>query len=219
MNIFLDTADIRTIKQFTPTGLIDGVTTNPSLMLQAGGNPRATIEEILTLLPKGQISVEITELHHDAAYKQAKNIAAISPNILVKVPCHKDYYPLIHKLSSEGIPLNITLVFTLIQGLMMAKLGVKYISPFVGRWDDIDVDGMQLIHDLRGMIDQYGFETGILSASLRHLRHVHESIAAGADAITIPGAVFEKMISHPLTDQGIEKFTADWKKLEVTTFP
>lgn len=219
MKIFLDTADIKAMKRWKETGLINGVTTNPTHLSKAGGDPRKKIVEICKLFPKGEISVEVTEKKPEAVYKQAKAIANIAKNILVKVPCHLDYFPVIKKLVDEKIRLNITLVFTLPQGLMMSKLGVRYISPFVGRWDDINIDGPSLLYQLRQMLDEYGYQTGLLAASLRHVRHFHESIMAGADVATLPISVLEKATTHLLTNQGIAKFDTDWAKLGVRKFP
>lgn len=219
MKIFLDTGDIKAIKAWKETGLIDGVTTNPTHLSKAAGSPKKVVVEISSLLPKGEISVEITEKKPDAVYKQAKAIAKLAKNVIVKIPCHRDYYPIIAKLVKEGVALNITLVFTLIQGLMMCKLGVRYISPFVGRWDDIDRDGSALLYELRQMIDWYDYETGLLAASLRHVRHIHEAIMAGADVITAPPEILKKATEHLLTEKGIEKFDSDWKKLGVRKFP
>lgn len=219
MKIFLDTADRTVIKHWAETGIIDGVTTNPSHLFKAQDDPKKVVKDICALLPNGDISVEITETAPDAVFKQARAISDLAKNVIVKVPCHRDYYAIIKKLVLEGVHINITLVFTLIQGLCMAKLGVRYISPFVGRWDDIDVDGIALLYELRAMIDQYDYETEILAASLRHVRHVHEAICAGADAITVPAAVLEKATTHPLTDAGMQKFLADWQQLGVTRFP
>lgn len=219
MKLFLDTADINAIKRLKSTGLLDGVTTNPSHLSKAGGNPLEKINEICALLPDGEISVEVTENEPEQVYHQALKIAKLHPNILVKIPCHAKFYPIIHRLVEENIKLNITLVFTLIQSIMMAKLGVHYVSPFIGRWEDIDVDGNLLLHELREAFDQYDYETGILAASLRQVRHIHEAITAGADAITLPPELFEKSIEHILTNQGIEKFNHDWKKLGITKFP
>lgn len=219
MELFLDTADTTIIKKYIATGLINGVTTNPSLLACNNTDPKKTIQDILSLLPEGIISVEITEEEPQKAYLQAKKIAAISPHILVKIPCHKSYYPIICQLKKEHIPLNITLVFSAIQGLLMAKLGVDYISPFIGRWDDIDIDGIQVIKELRTIMNTYRFKTKILAASIRHVRHVHESLLAGADAITIPGNLFEKIITHPLTEQGIQQFNTDWSKINISQFP
>ena len=219
MKIFLDTANLKAIEKWKPTGLIDGITTNPSHLSAAGGDPKKQAQAIAQLMPKGAISVEVTEKKPDAVYQQAKAIAQLAKNIVVKIPCHADYYEIIAKLSNEGVKLNITLVFTLVQSLLMCKMGVQYISPFIGRWDDIDVDGSQLLYRIRHMIDLYGYKTELLAASIRGVRHFHEAIMAGADVATVPVDVFEKVVSHILTDQGIEKFDKDWKKLGVRTFP
>lgn len=219
MKIFLDTAHLEDIKKWASTGLIDGVTTNPTHLSNEGNNPKKHIIAISTFLSEGEISVEVTEQDPDAVYKQAKDIAALAPNIVVKIPCHKDYYAVIKRLVQEGVPLNITLVFTLVQGLMMCKLGVRYISPFVGRLDDVGDDGIQLLRDLRAMINEYGYDTAILAASLRNVGHVQGAILAGADVATVSLALFEKMIEHPLTDQGMKIFDADWKKLGIQQFP
>lgn len=219
MKIFLDTANLKAIEKWKATGLIDGVTTNPTHLSKEGGNPTKQAQAIAKLLPKGTISVEVTEKKPDAVYKQAKAIAKLGKNIIVKIPCHADYYEIIAKLVHDGVKLNITLVFSLVQALLMCKMGVAYISPFIGRWDDIDVDGAELLFHARQMIDQYGFKTELLAASIRGVRHFHESIMAGADVITVPISVFEKAIHHILTDQGIEKFDKDWKKLGVRKFP
>lgn len=219
MKIFLDTANIPAIKKWASTGLIDGVTTNPSHLSKEGGDAKKQVLEICDILPKGSISVEVTESDAEAVYKQAKAIAALHKNIVVKVPCHAKYYAVIKKLTDEGIKLNITLVFSMVQGLMMSKMGVEIISPFVGRWDDIDVEGSDILLEMREMIDQYDYSTQILAASLRSVRHLHKAILAGADIATIPLDVFEKAIEHPLTNQGIEKFDADWKKLGIKQFP
>lgn len=219
MKIFFDTADIESIKKWESTGLIDGVTTNPSHLSKVDGDPKKTVLEICKILPKGQISIEVTQVEPNAVYKQAKEIAKLSKNVWVKIPCHARYYPVIKKLVDEGINLNITLVFTVLQSLMMCKLGVYYISPFLGRWDDIDVDGMAFIPQMREMIDFYGFETKILAASIRTVQDFHGALTAGADAITMPVDIFEKAIANPLTDQGIEKFAQDWQKLGVKHFP
>lgn len=219
MKLFLDTANIETIKKWAASGIIDGVTTNPSHLSKEGVDPKKRVLEICSLLPAGEISVEVTEKDPQAVYKQAKEIAQLADNILVKIPCHKDYYAIIKQLVDEGVKINITLVFSVIQGVMMSKLGVFYISPFIGRWDDIDVDGVKLLYEMRQVIFQYGFETGILAASLRHVRHLHDAIMAGADAATVPIGVLKKALDHPLTDQGIAKFDADWQQLGIKQFP
>jgi transaldolase len=219
MKIFLDTADIHAISSWKTTGLIDGVTTNPTHISKVNGSPKKTVLEICKLLPQGDISVEVTETSAAGVYKQAHALAKLAKNIIVKIPCHRDYYAVIAKLADEGVKINITLVFSLIQGLMMSKLGVQYISPFVGRWDDIDQDGVALLFQLRQMIDEYAYSTEVLAASLRHVPHIHQAIMAGADAITVPPDVLAKATDHLLTDKGMELFAHDWKKLGVKQFP
>jgi len=219
MKIFLDTIDVQAVERLKATALIDGITTNPTLLSRAGRNPTQEIIKICALLPNGDISVEVTEKDAEAVYRQAHKIADLARNVVVKIPCHADYYPVIRRLVDEGIALNITLVFTLAQGLMMSKLGVRYISPFVGRWDDNDVEGAELLYAMRRMIDTYGFQTKILAASLRHIRHFHYAIEARSDAVTLPISLFEKAMTHLLTERGIEVFDADWAKLGVKTFP
>lgn len=219
MKLFLDTANVTEIKKWADTGLIDGVTTNPTHLAKEGIDPKKRVLEICNVLPEGEISVEVTETDPKKVYKQAKAIAALADNILVKVPCHRDFYPIIAQLVDEGVQLNITLVFSLVQSLFMCKLGVSYISPFIGRWDDIDVEGKDLLHELREVIDDYTYETQVLAASIRGVRHLHEAILAGADAATVPLNVLEKASRHLLTDRGIEKFNADWAKLGVKKFP
>ncbi len=219
MKLFLDTAHVASIEEACLTGLIDGVTTNPTHLSKEGNSPKEVIKAICTLLPEGDISVEVTQTEPEAVYEQAHAIAKIASNVIVKVPCCKLYYPIIRRLVNDDIPVNVTLVFSALQGLMMCKLGVRYISPFVGRLDDIDVDGIAVIHELRGLIDQYGFDTEILAASLRSVRHVHDVAMAGADVATIPMEVFKKMMEHPLTDRGMELFARDWKSLGISQFP
>lgn len=219
IKFFLDTANIEEIQKWEPTGLIDGVTTNPSHMSVAGSSPRQVIEKICTLLPYGHISVEVTQEDPDQVYRQAHAISKIADNVIVKIPCHTPYIPIIKRLTQEGVRLNITLVFTLMQAMCMAKLGVMYVSPFVGRWDDIDVDGTVLLEEMRHAFNHYGCSTQILAASLRHVPHVHAAIMAGADALTMPSSVLQKALEHPLTKNGMNIFAADWKKLGITQFP
>ncbi len=219
MKLFLDTANVAAIKKWVDTGLIDGVTTNPTHLAKEGTDPKKRVLEICKLLPYGEISVEVTETDPNKVYEQAKEIAALSDNILVKIPCHRDYYPIIAQLVDEDVKLNITLVFSLVQSLFMCKLGVTYISPFIGRWDDIDVEGKDVLIELRDVIDDYTYETQVLAASIRGVRHLHEAILSGVDAATVPLDVLQKASQHILTDQGIGKFNADWAKLGVKNFP
>ncbi len=218
MKFFLDTANLEALTKAKKTGLINGVTTNPT-HLSREGESTSLVKKIATLLPKCDISVEVTEKTPEAVYNQAKEIANLAPNIVVKIPCHKDYVPVIHTLVQEGIPLNITLLFSVVQGLCMAKLQVKYISPFIGRLDDIDADGMQLIRDLREVLDNYDYKTELLAASLRSIPHLHEVALAGADIATLPVKLYDKMLDHPLTDKGMKLFDEDWQKLGIKKFP
>jgi len=219
MKIFLDTADYDAIAGWAESGIIDGVTTNPTHLSKEGKNPTEQVLAICSVLPQGVISVEVVEEEPDAVYKQARTIFDLADNIAVKIPCHKDYYAVIKRLVHEKIRLNITLVFSVAQGLMMSKLGVDYISPFIGRLDDSGCNGMELLIQLRNMIDQYQFETNILAASIRGVDQFAQAIMAGADVATVPVEVLEKAVKHPLTDKGMIQFLDDWKKLGIQQFP
>jgi len=239
MKIFLDTAHISAIEKWAATGIVDGVTTNPSHLSKEGQNPAgikladielvgqhtiaadpaAIIKKICSVLPNGEISVQVTESDPEKVYHQAKQLAALAHHIVVKIPCHQDYYAVIHKLVNEGVPLNITLVFSVLQGLMMCKLGVRYISPFIGRLDDVGIDGIAALAEFRTMVDQYCFETQILAASLRTVEHLHAAMLIGVDSATITPELLEKAVVHPLTDAGMKKFAQDWEKLGVRKFP
>ncbi|MGC2310033.1 MAG: transaldolase family protein [Candidatus Babeliaceae bacterium] len=219
MKIFLDTADVASIKKLAEKGVIDGITTNPTSLSKETGLPTDIILQICKILPQGSISVEITEKSPSAVYDQAKKIAALAENIVVKIPCYKDYYPIIKKLVDEGIKINITLLFSVMQGLMMAKLGVWYVSPFIGRLDDCGQDGLDLIRDLRTIFDEYEFETEILAASIRSVYNFQQTALAGADIATVPIKVFEQALEHPLTDKGMAQFDTDWQKLGIKQFP
>jgi transaldolase len=225
MKIFLDTAHIPAIEKWAAMGIIDGVTTNPSHLSKEGQNhasldPGKLIKKICALLPNGQISVQVTESDPEKVYEQAKNLVELAPNIVVKIPCHQDYYGVIKQLVAEGVPVNITLVFSVFQGLMMCKLGVRYISPFIGRLDDAGVsgDGIAMLGDLRTMVDQYCFETQILAASLRTPEHLQAALLLGADCATLSPELLEKVVAHPLTDAGMQKFAQDWQKLGIKKF-
>lgn len=217
MKLFLDSANIEDIRAWAY--LIDGVTTNPSHLAHENKDPKKQILEICSLLPNKDISVEVTLAEPKALAEQARAIAKLAPNVVVKIPCHQPYYPVIAQLVREGIKINVTLVFTLVQSLFMCKLGVKYISPFIGRWDDIDVEGVNILFELRSMVDHYSYSTQILAASIRSIRHLHEAILAGADVATVPTAVLEKSSQHILTKEGMATFNADWNKLGNPKFP
>jgi len=220
MKLFLDTANLKDIIEWNEAGIIDGITTNPTHLAKEGGDPRKQVIEICTFMEDKPVSVEVTESKPELVYQQAKEIALLADNIVVKIPCYKPYYSVINQLVQEGIPLNITLIFSVIQGMLMAKLGVKYISPFIGRLVDIDSDGISVISDLRVILDRFALlETEILAASIRTVSDVHDVAVLGADIATIPLDVLKKMTQHPLTDRGMEKFLEDWKKLDIKKFP
>lgn len=217
MKLFLDTANVAMIQRLAASGLVDGVTTNPSLLSKEGNDPKKVIADICALVK--EVSVEVTEKEPEAVYKQAKEIAALAKNIVVKIPCHKDYVEVISRLSREGVKINVTLIFTVVQALMMCKAGAYIVSPFVGRLDDIDEEGVELLYTIRHMLNAYRFPTLVLAASLRHVRHVHKAILASADIATVPAELFDKLLEHPLTENGIKKFDDDWKKLGIRQFP
>lgn len=219
MKIFLDSVDVAAVKKWFNYGLIDGITSNPGLLSKAPGNPLEALKEIIAYMPDHDVSVEITETDPQAAYKQAHDIARLGKNVVVKIPCHTDYYDLIYTLIKEKIRLNITLVFSLAQGVMMSKMGATYISPFVGRLEDNNVDGIFLLHQLHHVIKQYGWETQILAASLRTIDHVNDAWMTSVDAITIPPSLMEQLTAHELTNQGIIRFKELWKKKGITQFP
>ncbi|MBS1988245.1 fructose-6-phosphate aldolase [Candidatus Dependentiae bacterium] len=213
MKLFIDTADRTVISRWAKTGILDGVTTNPSHLSKQGGNMREVLKDICQMLPDGDISIEVVEKEPQAVYEQALEIAEFAENAVVKIPFAEEYLPIINRLTTQGIPLNITLVFTPLQGLMVAKLGVNYISPFMGRLEEIGVSSTTVIQDFVSMIENYEFDTEILAASIRTLSHWHEAMLAGADVATLPPALFEQAVKHPLTEKGIKIFDEDWKKL------
>ena len=219
MKIFLDSVDVVAVKKWSDYGLIDGVTTNPGLLSKATGNPIDAIKEIIALIPKGDISVEITEADVEKAYKQAHEIARLGSNVVVKIPCHINYYDLIRTLIKEEIRLNITLVFSLAQGIMMSKMGATYISPFVGRLEENNIDGIFLLHQLHHVIKQYRWETQILAASLRTVDHVNDAWMTSVDAITVPPSLMEQLTTHQLTNEGIARFKLEWDKKGIRQFP
>ena len=212
MQIFLDTANRDLIKKYLPTGLIDGITTNPSHLSKEGGDIKQALRDIVSMV-EGPVSIEVVEKAPDAVLKQAREIAAFGENVVVKVPFAPEYLPVIKTLSEEGVALNITLVFSPLQAMLVAKLGVDYISPFLGRWDDIGVDGLQLLEDTISIRDTYDYESQILAASIRSVIQWQKVAVAGADVVTLPPAVFEQALKHPLSERGIELFDNDWKKL------
>jgi transaldolase len=210
MKFFVDTADVKEIAELAATGLLDGVTTNPSLIKKAGRDFKQVVKEICGLVD-GPVSAEVVALDHATMMKEAETLILIASNICIKVPLTMDGLKTCKALSSRGVMVNVTLCFTANQALLAAKAGASFISPFVGRHDDVSWDGMQLIEDIRMIYDNYDFDTQILAASLRHPIHVLQCAKIGADVATMPADVIKKLFNHPLTDKGLEQFVADWK--------
>lgn len=209
MKFFLDTANVEEIKRIAKLGLVDGVTTNPSLIAKEGRNFKDVIQEIAGFV-HGPISAEVIGTTADEMLMEAFDIAEWAPNIVVKLPMTEDGLYATRALSEKGIKTNVTLIFTAAQGLMAAKAGATYISPFVGRLDDIGTDGMELIKDLKTIIQNYNLSAEIIAASIRHIGHVEQAALAGAHIATIPGSLLPSLWKHPLTEIGIAKFLKDW---------
>ncbi|SFM16989.1 transaldolase [Gracilibacillus orientalis] len=212
MKFFLDTANIEEIKRVNELGLVDGITTNPSIIAKEGRNFEEVIKEISSMID-GPVSAEVIGLETADMLKEAREIATWAPNVVVKIPMTEAGLRAVNRLSDEGIKTNVTLIFSAAQGLMAAKAGATYISPFVGRIDDIGTEGMDLVKDLKRILTEYQYETEIITASVRNIIHLQDAAVAGADIATIPGSQFPKLWSHPLTDIGIKKFLDDWEKM------
>ncbi len=212
MKFFIDTADVSEIKEAESLGILDGVTTNPTLISRTGRPFKETIEEICTIV-KGPVSAEVVSTDTEGIIKEGRELAKIADNIVVKVPLIKDGLKAVKALTSEGIKVNVTLCFSSNQALLAAKAGGTYISPFVGRLDDKGHTGMEVIDEIRTIYDNYGFETEIIVASIRNPLHVRDAALMGADIATIPFAVFNNIVKHPLTDEGLKNFLADWEKV------
>jgi len=212
MKFFVDTADVEKIKELAATGMVDGVTTNPSLIAKSGRDFKEVAAEICEIVP-GPVSAEVTALYADGMIKEGRILAKIAKNIAIKVPLTWDGLKACRALSDDGTMVNVTLCFSANQALLAAKAGATFISPFVGRLDDINLDGMELIEEIRTIYDNYdALETEILVASIRTPNHVKEAAMIGADVATIPPQTLEALIKHALTDKGLEAFLADWKK-------
>ena len=211
MKFFLDTADVDEIRQWNETGLVDGVTTNPSLILKSGRDIRQVLEEICDIVD-GDVSGEVAATDYDAMLLEGRKLAGIADNICIKLPTTMDGVRACRTLVDEGHRTNMTLVFSAAQALLVAKAGATYVSPFIGRIDDMGIDGMELIHEVRTIYDNYAFETEVLAASIRTVGHVKECAMAGADVATLPPSTIEKLVQHPLTDKGLAAFLADWEK-------
>ncbi len=211
MLIFLDTPEIEPLKAGHATGLVDGVTTNPSLIAKSGRDFKEVIAEICEFI-SGPVSAEVAAIDAPGMIKEGKVLAAIADNVVVKLPLTIDGLKACHALTQEGIDTNVTLCFSAAQALLAAKAGASFISPFIGRLDDLGQDGMELIHDIRDIYDNYGYTTKVLAASIRSAAHVKQSAMAGADAATIPPKIFDALYNHPLTDKGLADFIKDWQK-------
>jgi len=211
MKIFLDTGNLKEIEAMMPLGIVDGVTTNPSLMAKEGGDPRAIIKSICDVV-QGPVSAEVVATDWEGMVREGRDLATIDPHVVVKVPFSRDGVRATKILADEGIRVNVTLIFSATQALIAAKVGAAYVSPFVGRLDDIASDGMGLIRQIVDIFDSYPYTTEILVASVRGPMHIVEAARMGADVCTCPASVVEACFKHPLTDIGLEKFMADWAK-------
>ena len=215
MKIFLDTSDVNIIRKHCETGLIDGVTTNPTLMMQAGRDPLVVIKEISSLFTAdGSVSAEVVADHSHDMIIQSEQYHSISENVTIKVPCTYEGLKACKELSDRNIKVNVTLIFSLSQSILAAKAGATYISPFVGRCEDNNIDGIELISSIKKVFELNSIsKTNILAASIRSINHIFDSFEAGADIVTLPPKIFEEMYHHDLTDLGLAQFDKDWKKL------
>ena len=212
MKLFIDTGDANEVRRAAEWGILDGCTTNPSLIAKAGRGFKETVLEICEILQEGEISAEVVATDREGMLREAREIASWHPNIVVKVPLTPAGVATVRRLSDEGIKTNVTLVFTVSQALLAAKAGATFISNFVGRVDDVSTDGMAAVAETVAMVERYGFDSQVLAASVRHPRHIVEALAAGAHIATAPMAVLEALFRHPLTDAGLERFLSDWRK-------
>lgn len=211
MKFFLDTAVVDEIREWNATGLLDGVTTNPSLILKSGRDVKEVLAEICEIVD-GPVSGEVVATDYETMLTEGRELAKIAKNICIKLPITMDGVRACKTLVDEGFQTNMTLCFSANQALLVAKAGATYVSPFIGRLDDMAIDGMELIEEIRAIYDNYMFETEILAASIRTVNHVKDCAIAGADVATLPPSTIEKLVKHPLTDKGLEDFLADWAK-------
>ena len=214
MKFFLDTASLKDISWAAQAGLIDGITTNPSLLAKQAGDldPKDVLKEICSLV-EGPVSAEVVAIDTEGMLREGRQLARIADNIVVKIPMLEDGMVAVRRLAADGIKTNVTLCFSSVQCLIAAKAGATYVSPFIGRIDDVGQEGMDVIRETRTIFDNYAIATQILAASMRHPRHVVEAAMIGADVATLPPDVLKKMLLHPLTDRGLDQFLADWSKL------
>jgi transaldolase len=211
MKFFADTADINEIRELVSMGLIDGVTTNPSLVAKSGRDFKQVVTEICGIV-EGPVSAEVIALEAEAMIEEGRHLAELASNIAVKVPLTWDGLKACRTLTQGGTMVNVTLCFNANQALLAARAGATFVSPFIGRLDDVGLDGMEVIEEIRAIYDNYDFSTAILAASIRTVNHVKLSAVAGADVATVPPAILKSLVKHPLTDKGVEMFVADWKE-------
>ena len=213
MKIFLDTANVEAIKKYNDMGLVDGVTTNPTLLSKEKGNPAEIMHEIVRIV-KGPVSLEVVGTAYDSIIEEAHRLKKYGPNVIVKVPMIPEGLKAVKKLKEEGISTNVTLVFSANQAVLAAKAGASYVSPFIGRLDDAGQDGMTLIREIVQIFNNYRFDTNVLVASVRHPMHVVDAGKIGAHVVTLPPDILGKMMAHPLTDTGLAAFLSDWEKVK-----
>jgi transaldolase len=213
MKIFLDTANVESIEKYNEMGVVDGITTNPTLLSKEKGNPIKTMKKIVEIM-KGPVSLEVVAITFDKMMEESLKLAKYGENVVVKIPMTMDGLKVVHALTKMGIKTNVTLIFSANQALLAAKAGATYVSPFIGRLDDIGAEGLNLISEIVQIFASYDISTQLLVASVRHPLHVIETAKMGADVVTLPPDILDKMIRHPLTDKGLDSFLSDWKKLE-----
>jgi transaldolase len=218
MKLFVDTGDVEEVRQAAEWGILDGVTTNPTLIAKSGKGFRETVLKICELVPNGDISAEVVATNYDEMLREALEISSWHPQIVVKVPLIEPGVRLVSTLADKGIRTNVTLVFSVAQALMAAKAGATYISNFVGRVDDLSDDGMVAVQDTVRMVQDYGFDSEVLVASVRHPLHVVQAIAAGAHVSTMPFKIMQMLFKHPLTDSGLKRFLDDWNQAGLSIF-
>jgi transaldolase len=213
MKIFLDTANVESIEKYNEMGVVDGITTNPTLLSKEKGNPIKTMKKIVEIM-KGPVSLEVIAITFDKMMEESLKLAKYGDNVVVKIPMTMDGLKVVHALTKMGIKTNVTLIFSANQALLAAKAGATYVSPFIGRLDDIGAEGLNLISEIVQIFASYDISTQLLVASVRHPLHVIEVAKMGADVVTLPPDILDKMVRHPLTDKGLDSFLSDWKKLE-----
>ncbi len=213
MKIFLDTANVESIEKYNEMGVVDGITTNPTLLSKEKGHPIKTMKKIVEIM-KGPVSLEVIAITFDKMMDESLKLAKYGDNVVVKIPMTMDGLKVVHALTKMGIKTNVTLIFSANQALLAAKAGATYVSPFIGRLDDIGAEGLNLISEIVQIFASYDISTQLLVASVRHPLHVIEVAKMGADVVTLPPDILDKMIRHPLTDKGLDSFLSDWKKLE-----